>query len=158
MAPNTAQTDNDNAVEDDEEDEQSTRKESLPAYKRLHLLYVVHDVLETLLSMDRTKAVPNHLQSLDFNYLLEKVRFETMQLFRLAACKGNTAADNVSEELLHLVDYWSGGAFSKKEIDPMRDIVKAIPQRQWPEVCVISHMCCGAATRTWTAPTLQCLC
>ncbi|CAK3828328.1 Hypothetical predicted protein [Lecanosticta acicola] len=123
-----------NALGHESADEGQIAGEPLPAYRRLHILYVVHDVLETLLEMDRTKRVPTHLRLLDFNALIATVKAHIFRLFRVAACRGHVSGDEVGEELLRLVQHWAGGVFNSEEVETLRNLVNSIPNRSWDTV------------------------
>ena len=84
--------------------------------------------------MDRTRRIPNHLKTVDLDYLIHMVKSEVMCLFRMAACRGEAQGDEVGAKLLRLLGHWKGGVFTAKEIEDLENVVTSIRERSWDTV------------------------
>lgn len=105
------------------------------ALKRLHMIYVAHDVLLTLHRWDNMRSRPSHLQDADLDIAKVQLRRVLLRLGQIAACCGEYRADEVGDQLSKLVARWDElQIIGHEELDRLRQTISHIPDRTWNRV------------------------
>lgn len=97
-----------------------------PAFKRLHLLYILHDVL-----------LHYHIHRNDYDSpelwaTLDRMQPDIARLAELAACGCGGKSSSTCQEILQLLTHWEHTVmFSTEQINEMRDNVRAADGVEW---------------------------
>ncbi len=102
-----------------------------PAFKRLHLLYLVHDVLMHYHSHRLSSGVQGSSEA------IEQLRPDVSKLCELAVCGcgGDTRTTSTYQPVLELLGFWEkSGLFSTSSTDQMRNAVRSADAKDWDTV------------------------
>lgn len=102
-----------------------------PAFKRLHLLYLLHDVLMHI----HAHAGRLSQSRVDHESVLGQVRPLATTLVRLAVCGCDGKAATVRDAVLDTIAIWkTQGLFPSGECDDIKGLVKGASEQGWDEL------------------------
>ena len=101
-----------------------------PAFKRLHILYIVHDVLSYAHSHTTDSRRDRHAQI--SQKILQQLQPSVCVLAELAACHSGSKAGNVCSIVLDVLSFWrKNQIFTSGQLDEMREKVSAADGLEW---------------------------
>lgn len=104
------------------------------AYKRLHIIHLVHDVLVTIKNFKNYETILGYKQQMDVPKNLSLLKTLLRRLVCLAACRGELVEDEVKYKLLELVRLWKRmEIFEEDSIANMTAMVNATLTRDWEQ-------------------------
>lgn len=97
-----------------------------PGFKRLHILYIIHDVLLHYHTHRDNYGTSELWDSLD------RMQPDVAKLAELAACGCVGKASSTCQQILELLDFWQHTViFSTEQINEMRENVRAADGTEW---------------------------
>lgn len=105
-----------------------------PSFKRLHALYLIHNVLLALQDCKPTD-LPYAYEQVQMNDILNDLKEHTIRLFQLAACRGEFATDNVTPQLTSLLQFWRDrNVFEQSQLDTLKAVTANAKDRPFKAV------------------------
>ncbi|KAK3714023.1 hypothetical protein LTR37_008052 [Vermiconidia calcicola] len=101
-----------------------------PSFIRLHILYIVHDVLThyRIHTQTRSRSIRGYLS----DEVLDLLRPDVCKLAELAACQGGGKAPNTCQSVLDLLTFWSKyGILNQNHVDQMHDRALQAAETEW---------------------------
>lgn len=103
-------------------------------YRRLHLVYILHDVVASAHAWRNSEDVPSNLRHLDMPATIAKLKEQMVSLVRLAACRGEYNADEASQPILKLVTQWRNlPILGDEEANALQSLANSCHERTWEQ-------------------------
>lgn len=100
-----------------------------PAFKRLHILYLVHDILSYI---HNHLEVPGHSVRYYPKETLEQVRPDVCTLAELVVCGCGDKAAKTTSAVMNLLAYWRDNQFfTSEQVDSIRHKVLLADETEW---------------------------